>query len=80
MQIKTPQNIVNQQKRTIIDFNKDENYETPLNDSNISASNNNSILFNKTGPIKVQNKMIFLSKEEFKVNPDLYFTMKLQKT
>ena len=53
MQIKTPQNIVNKQKRTIIDFNKDENYETPLNDSNISASNNNSILFNKTGPIKV---------------------------
>lgn len=57
MQIKTPQNIVNQQKRTIIDFNKDENYETQLNDSNISASNNNSILFNKTGPIKVQNKV-----------------------
>ena len=53
MQIKTPQNVANQQKRTIIDFNKDENYETGLNDSNISASNNNSILFNKTGPIKV---------------------------
>ena len=30
--------------------------------------------------IKVQNKMIFLSKEEFKVNPNLYLTMKLQKT
>lgn len=53
MQIKTPQNIGSQQKRTIIDFNKDDNFEIGLNDSNISASNNNSILFNKTGPIKV---------------------------
>ena len=42
MQIKTPQNIANQQKITIIDFNKDENYEKRLNDSNILVSNNNS--------------------------------------
>ena len=41
----------------MIDFNKDDNFEIGLNDSNVSSTNNNSILFNKTGPIKVQNKI-----------------------
>ena len=44
-------------KENNIEFNKYENCEIGLNDSNISAYYNISILLNQTSPIKVKIKL-----------------------